>query len=52
MARRQMTPPLRAAYAALAANAADCVQCGDCEERCPFGVEVIAAMERAAALFG
>ena len=52
MAQRQMTPPLRAAYAALAANAADCVQCGDCEERCPFGVEVIAAMERAAALFG
>ncbi len=52
MAQRQMTPALRAAYAALAANAADCAQCGVCEERCPFGVEVIAVMERAAALFG
>jgi uncharacterized protein len=51
-AQRQMTPQVQAAYAALVADAADCVQCGACEERCPFGVDVIAKMERAAALFG
>jgi predicted aldo/keto reductase-like oxidoreductase len=41
----------RAAYLALPAHAADCIQCGDCVERCPFGVEVIGRMERAAARF-
>ncbi len=52
LARRHSTPALRSAYAALPASAADCVQCGACEERCPFGVDVIATMQRAAAFFG
>ena len=33
-------------------NSPTCPACGACEERCPFGVEVIQNMEKAAALFG
>ncbi|MHB1319236.1 MAG: aldo/keto reductase [Anaerolineae bacterium] len=52
MASHHMTAELRAAYAALDVNASDCIQCGACEERCPFGVQVIDKMEETAALFG
>ncbi len=41
----------RADYDELSAKASDCVECGDCEERCPFSVEIIAKMRRAAELF-
>ncbi len=41
----------RAAYAALPAPASACIQCGDCEARCPFGVEATGKMEQAATLF-
>ncbi len=41
-----------AAYGALAAHGSDCTACGVCEERCPFGVQVAARMERAATVFG
>ncbi len=51
MATTELTPALRAAYAALPASGADCIQCGACEARCPFGVAVIDRMEQAAALF-
>ncbi len=50
-AQRHFTAELAATYAALPANAADCIQCGSCMERCPFGVDVIDKMERAAKLF-
>jgi len=43
--------PLRAEYEAMAANAADCIGCGDCESRCPFGVEVVSRMEETAGIF-
>jgi len=49
---RPPTPDLRAAYDAMEQTAADCTECGQCTERCPFGVDVVAKMERAAALFG
>jgi predicted aldo/keto reductase-like oxidoreductase len=39
-------------YLALHARASDCIECGECEERCPFRVEVIQNMVKAAALFG
>ena len=52
MAAHHMTGELQAAYAALDVNASDCIQCGTCEERCPFGVQVIDKMVEAAALFG
>jgi predicted aldo/keto reductase-like oxidoreductase len=32
------------------APASDCTECGDCVERCPFGVDVIARMQQAAEL--
>lgn len=46
-----LTPALRAQYEALPAKAADCTACGACVKRCPFGVDVIAKIEQAAALF-
>jgi uncharacterized protein len=51
LAEHGLGDDLRAAYDALEANADDCIQCGSCEERCPFGVQVIAHMERAAEVF-
>ncbi len=42
---------IREHYLALHAHASDCIACGACEERCPFGVEVIQNMEKASALF-
>lgn len=48
---REPTREQLEAYRALPASAADCTQCGSCMERCPFGVDVIAKMEKAAALF-
>jgi predicted aldo/keto reductase-like oxidoreductase len=36
---------------ALTVHGSDCVQCGNCEERCPFGVEVINNMAEAAETF-
>lgn len=41
----------KAAYGELAVPASECIECGDCESRCPFEVEVIPKMHRAAALF-
>jgi predicted aldo/keto reductase-like oxidoreductase len=51
MAQQELTPELQAAYDTLASKASDCTQCGVCEDRCPFGVGVMARMERAAELF-
>jgi predicted aldo/keto reductase-like oxidoreductase len=33
------------------APASGCIECGECMERCPFGVDVVAKMKRAAELF-
>jgi uncharacterized protein len=38
-------------YAELSVPASECIECGECEARCPFGVEVIPKMREAAALF-
>ena len=43
---------IRAEYEALPAKASACIECGNCVERCPFGVDAIANMSRAAGLFG
>jgi len=40
-----------AQYAALDVKASACMQCGACMGRCPFGVDVIGRMERAAEVF-
>lgn len=52
IAEHQHTDSVRAAYAALSVNASACVECGECLDRCPFGVDVIQRMRRAADLFG
>jgi predicted aldo/keto reductase-like oxidoreductase len=50
-ARGGVTDELRSFYASLPVAASACVECGVCEERCPFGVQAIAMMQQAAALF-
>ena len=54
LAEMQSEPPasLRAHYASLSANASNCIACGSCQERCPFGVQVIDRMELARKLLG
>jgi predicted aldo/keto reductase-like oxidoreductase len=42
---------LKGRYEALEHKASECVQCGGCMKRCPFGVDVISNMGRAAKLF-
>jgi predicted aldo/keto reductase-like oxidoreductase len=46
-----VTDWLRGWYADLPVPASECVECGLCEERCPFGVEVMAKMRQAVELF-
>jgi predicted aldo/keto reductase-like oxidoreductase len=46
-----LTADLRRAYQALPVTAAACTECGACTKRCPFGVDVVANMRQAAALF-
>jgi len=38
-------------YNNLDRKASDCVKCGECEERCPFDVKVMARMDLAAGMF-
>jgi len=52
LAAVELTAGLRAEYAALAVTAAACTECGACVARCPFGVDVLARLRRAVALFG
>lgn len=47
-----MSSSVAAAYKALPVKASACTECGSCVERCPFGVDVIANMNRAVAIFG
>jgi uncharacterized protein len=54
LAKNQAEVPetIRQHYLALDAYASDCIECGSCEDKCPFGVEVVANMAQAMALFG
>ncbi len=47
---RALETSSREIYAKLPTPASECIECGDCEERCPFGVEVIPKMRRAAVM--
>jgi predicted aldo/keto reductase-like oxidoreductase len=51
-AKGGLSDELREWYGGLEAKASACVACGECIERCPFGVDVIEQMERAAEVFG
>lgn len=42
---------LRKIYAKLEVKASDCIECGECIERCPFDVDVIAKMQKAVEFF-
>lgn len=50
-ARGGVSDELREWYGRFDRRASDCVACGECMERCPFGVDVIAKMEQAAQVF-
>lgn len=45
-------PSIQQHYSSLSAQGSDCISCGSCEERCPFGVEIISNMAEAAEVFG
>lgn len=42
----------RGHYELLRHHAGECIACGQCEKNCPFGVSIIANMQKAAGLFG
>jgi predicted aldo/keto reductase-like oxidoreductase len=46
-----VTDGLRAWYGTLPVRASECIECGDCIERCPFGVDVIAKMRELVSLY-
>lgn len=39
-------------YRLLEHHASECVSCGRCEDNCPFGVEIMEKMQKAAEIFG
>ena len=45
-------PSIRSHYAGLSHSGGDCIACGSCEERCPFGVQVMEHMRQAREVFG
>ena len=49
----ELGPPAsqRAAYTALPVRASACTECGACSQRCPFGVDVVARIREAVAVF-
>jgi predicted aldo/keto reductase-like oxidoreductase len=48
---KNIPPSISSHYKALEKHGSDCVACGSCEKRCPFSVEIIQNMKKAAALF-
>lgn len=50
-ARQAGAASLAAQYASLPAGASDCVECGDCVQRCPFSVDILAKMAQAVEIF-
>ena len=52
LAQDEVPETVREHYAALTHHASECIGCGACETRCPFGVEIVASMRRAAERFG
>jgi predicted aldo/keto reductase-like oxidoreductase len=51
LAQGGVSDDLREWYAGHRAQASACVACGECLERCPFSVDVVAKMQEAVALF-
>ncbi len=51
-AQGEIPETVREHYKALTHHASECIGCGLCQTRCPFGVEIVEAMGRAAERFG
>jgi predicted aldo/keto reductase-like oxidoreductase len=51
LAEFELTPSLRAIYAALPVKASACTECGVCTKRCPFGVDVVPRIHQAVKVF-
>jgi len=49
---KNVPPSVAGHYRALEHRTSECISCGSCEERCPFSVQVMGNMKKAAALFG
>ena len=45
-------PSVRTHYAGLSHGGGECSKCGECESRCPFGVQIKSNMQEAAQIFG
>lgn len=52
LAQGEIPETVREHYKALSHHASECIECGGCETRCPFGVEIVAAMHKASERFG
>lgn len=52
LSQKSVPETLRDHYSLLKHTAKECIRCGRCVKNCPFGVDVVEKMERAAELFG
>lgn len=52
VAQDNLPETVREHYKLLTHHASECIGCGECETRCPFGVNVIDHMQRAVTRFG
>ena len=50
-ARHGLTEDLKVWYASHPAKASDCVECGDCLDRCPFEVDIMAGLRKAVEIY-
>jgi hypothetical protein len=48
---KNIPPSVISHYGSLINSGADCTACGNCEKRCPFGVEIIKNMKKASEIF-
>jgi len=49
--KANIPPSIRSHYHSLSHKAGECIECGNCESRCPFGVNIISNMKEADTLF-
>lgn len=52
VAQGEIPETVREHYKVLPHHASECIGCGQCEENCPFGVEIIESMQMTAKRFG
>lgn len=52
IAKFRLTKNVKAKYAALESKPSQCIKCNICVDRCPFEVDIVANMEKAANLLG